>query len=152
MKWKGLTISLGLPLSALLAFSLLTFSIGSTAHAHNTIILQCLQYKNVPVTKAVQIKATELENGFYAEIYDIDGDGKPDVVTYSMSRIDGTHADMPTFYELDTDQNNVPDILFIDIKGDGECENIRLYDDYDKANYDGHKSPSEFSGHFLTGD
>jgi hypothetical protein len=77
---------------------------------------------------AKKIKEHTLENGLDAQIFDVNSDGKPDFVTYRFPFSGIT--DLPIFYEVDVDGDNIPDRLYIDILRDGSCDALLLYQDY----------------------
>lgn len=120
-----------------LMLALIALGYVSTVSAHLPInVLYCPAFQYVGVTKVPKLLTTTVSsNGLYAELYDVTGDNKVDIVTYSA--LDGgvvekhngepLHKDMPIFYELDEDGDQVADVLFIDSHGEQRCEDLVEY-------------------------
>lgn len=122
-------------LRSVLATVLLFCGIITTVDAHDTAITKCFK------VKPKKMKEYIVENGMVVETYDLNGDGKVDVATYSPPLPDGKHT-VPTFYEIDTDKDGDPDLLYIDVSGTMDCKKILLYMDYnDPANMN-HEAPN----------
>lgn len=107
----------------------LLFAAALAMPVHDTQILNCNQIK-----AATKLREVQLANGLLAEAYDVDGDGKQDVVT--LSSITGSnpagqgevpHEPFPIFYILDRDKDGQADTVMVDKNGDGFCESIVLY-------------------------
>jgi hypothetical protein len=105
------------------------------AHPENT--LYCKLAK-----QAVMVSEEVLPNGLYVERYDTNKDGKPDIVTLSTvtstkihaeknggDTVEVVHAEHPTFYLVDKDFDDVPDVVLIDKGAGGKCADIVLYHD-----------------------
>lgn len=118
----------------------LVVSLGvATAFAHPGEISRCntgIKAKSVKL-----ITDNTLRNGMYAEAYDTNGDGKPDVVAWSSVRghekkvrkgkeiIKVLHDAYPTFYLVDVDRDGYIDKIYVDLLGEGNCKDIVLYED-----------------------
>lgn len=96
---------------------------------------------NLVINKAQLISEEALANGLYAERYDTNNDGKFDIVTLSTilsAHREGdeavvlTHAEHPTFYMVDLDYDDFPDVLYVDKGKGGRCEDIVLYRDFNR--------------------
>lgn len=117
-----------------LCFALL---LSSQSFAHVELLKACGDLKSDK-----KLGEEILKNGLIAEAYDLSGDGKVDLVTYSVPK-HGQHDSFPLFYEFDSDGDGNPDVLYIDKLGTGSCEGFDLYDDYNKSQENGHKSPQD---------
>jgi hypothetical protein len=117
------------------------------AHAHITAkVLSCPAFKSIEHLTIPQhptpFRTKIAENGMVAEFYDVTGDGKVDIVTYSSpSGVfaqdgDPVHKREPVFYEIDEDGDQTADVLFIDIHGEQRCEDLIQYSEED-ANHGG---------------
>lgn len=110
------------------------------AEAHDTVIVACSNNKQVKLVNEIV-----LPNDLYAEFYDTNGDGKPDIQTLSAIHdkklVNGAvvieHAKFPTFYVVDLDGetdekgNQHAELIYID-KGNaglGVCSDVVLYMD-----------------------
>lgn len=124
---------------AVLLFGLLTYchTAPAVVFGHAYEIVACRG--NLVINKAQLISEEPLENGLYAERYDTNGDGKVDIIALSTiiaTRKDGedvvilTHAEHPTFYMVDLDYDDTPDVLYVDKGPGGRCEDIVLYRDF----------------------
>ena len=91
------------------------------------MLKQCHRY--VPTDTVVLIGAAILGNGLVAEYYDRNADGKADVISYSFKTKKG-HQPFPVYYEVDLDYDTFPDKRYIDVRGNGRCENIFELEDY----------------------
>jgi hypothetical protein len=77
------------------------------------------------------------ENGLFAELYDVNGDKKVDIVTYSaldggaveFQSFEPLHKDVPIFYEVDEDNDQTVDGIYIDSRGEQKCGDIIEYTD-----------------------
>lgn len=100
---------------------------------HDTQILNC----NEAVKRSVKIEEFTIQNGLLGEAYDVDGDGKPDIITLStIAETTPTggvgavpHTAYPLFYVIDNDRDGRFDVVLIDKDGQGFCESIVLYQD-----------------------
>jgi hypothetical protein len=120
-----------------LMLALIVLGFASMVSAHLPIeVLYCPAFQYVGATHIPKMLTTKVtENGLYAELYDVTGDNKVDIVTYSA--LDGgifdkdkgepLHKDMPIFYEVDDDGDQEADALYIDARGEQRCEDIILY-------------------------
>lgn len=130
--WRFLSIALAL------CFLLSPLSVSAQTSAQGLACVHPMKGTPQKLTEAT------LENGLDAVAFDLDGDKKPDAATYTPP---GGKA--PLFYEVDTDKDNEPDLLYIDTKWNGECDSIKLYRDY---NAPGHAhSPSEVPKTYMEG-
>lgn len=116
-----------------MCFSLL-LPLSSWAKPDGSTLLACPSLRVPLQSTTTKLIEKTLENGLDAKIYDTTGDGKPDVVTYSVPG-----ADLPLFYEVDEDRDNGPDKLYIDPERNGKCVSIKLYNDY---TIPGHNEPN----------
>ncbi len=98
------------------------------------------------VTLINRLDEKVMENGLVAEVWDLTSDGKIDAVTYS---IPGSH-EPPLFYELDVDSDNMPDLLYIDAVRNGQCDSIKVYNDYRKPGKH-HPTPQEMPQWLVDG-
>jgi hypothetical protein len=118
-----------------IGLALITLISVSTVYAHLPIeVLYCPAFQYVGATHVPKTLNTKVsDNGLFAELYDVTGDGKVDFVTYSAldgGVIEGSeplHKDIPIFYEVDEDGDQEADALFIDARGEQRCEDIILY-------------------------
>jgi hypothetical protein len=117
------------------------------AQAHvTTEVLSCPIFKSIKHLTIPQqptpLHTKIAENGMVAEFYDVTGDGKVDIVTYSSplggfaQDGDPVHKPEPVFYEIDENGDQTADVLFIDIHGEERCEDLLLYSEED-ANHGG---------------
>ncbi len=102
----------------LAATLLFTFPTLSSAHL-STELLYCPVFAEVGATHTPKfLKGTIIQNGLLGETYDVDNDGKPDIATYSSLEDYQTndtaalHKDIPIFYEVNLDDDMVPDALY----------------------------------------
>lgn len=114
----------------MILFSVALYVFAHVSHAHDTQILACGGYD-----KAVKLKEETLPNGLIVERYDTNGDGQPDVNTYSSITGQDTHQAYPTFYMLDTNYDGYPDLVLVDTTGEGLCDSIKLYVDLNKTTH-----------------
>jgi len=125
-----------------------TCVLSQEAAAHSAAITECRN--NIIYDEAVLLEET-LQSGYWAEHYDTNGDGKLDVMALShildmQTREDGVyykHDPNPVFWmvdrqEFDTTGDGLPDTVeydgdpdtvFIDINGEGNCDDIKFYQD-----------------------
>lgn len=108
------------------------------AVAHPWAITQCSD--NIIYEEAVFLESW-LDEGrvvYWAEAYDTNGDGIRDVVTLSHvvrldEKEDGTlhwyHDPRPVYWLVDRNYDNIPDEVYIDINGLGDCHDIKFYKD-----------------------
>jgi hypothetical protein len=116
---------------------------GAQAHMSATV-LSCPIFKSIKHLTIPQqptpFRTKIAENGMVAEFYDVTGDGKVDIVTYSSpSGVfaqdgDPVHKREPVFYEIDEDGDQTADVLFIDIHGEQRCEDLIKYSEEDANN------------------
>ena len=106
--------------------------------AHSRAITECSD--NIIYTEAVFVRDW-LDEGkvvYWAEAYDTNGDGVKNVVTLSHitslvmdptnSHVIGyKHNPNPLYWLVDLNYDNVPDKAYIDINGNGDCHDIKLY-------------------------
>jgi len=114
------------------------------ATAHDILLLKCGQNTSGEDVTITVLGVSVLPNGLVAEQYATDPNMKLNLITYTPSIGGGDdHKIYPLFYEVDHDGDGYPDKLYIDKKGDGTCEGIVLYEDYNTPGE--HTSPSEMS-------
>lgn len=109
-------------------------------HGHNDAIIKCTN--NILYKEAVLIKEGMAPNGMYSEEYDTNKDGYPDVTTLSallsvevdksLDSVIVKHKEHPIFWVVDVDYDAVDDFVYHDVHGDGNCEDIMLYEDLTK--------------------
>lgn len=96
----------------------------------------CEQFSVLHATHdPVRLKVANLPNGLVAELYDLNGDTKPDVASYSATHGivnqetgEYEHSAVPIFYEVDLENNdNQPDTIFYDPIGKGLCKDLTFY-------------------------
>lgn len=109
----------------------------SDAHLSNQI-LQCKIFQPLNPHGEPEIIDTRLaQNGLFSELYDINGDGRPDLALYSPTygvgernedgEVEVIHG-IPILYEIDFNpQDGAPDLIYIDITGEENCEHLVLY-------------------------
>lgn len=100
-------------------------------------ILQCKIFETLHPHGKPEIIDTRLsQNGLFSELYDINGDGQPDFALYSPSygivQQDGDDLEVihgvGILYEIDFNpQDGSPDLIYIDITGEQNCEGLVLY-------------------------
>lgn len=136
----------------------LVVSLGvSTAYAHPGEIVHC--NKGIKAKKVRQVYDKTLQNGLYAEAYDTNGDGKPDVIAWSTvygvekltkgkgkGGVKVLHAPFPTFYLVDIDFDGLVDKIYVDTHGEGNCSDIVLYEDLNKPGEHGGASHGTLVG------
>ena len=117
------------PVWVLVLQSMLFWSV-QPAFGHSDAIVQCKG--NIKYSKAEKIGLDAIieGTGLYAEHYDTNGDGKWDVIALSHTDL-GTkgHRTNPVFWLVDSDYDGIPDALYIDKQGLGNCKDIVLYED-----------------------
>ncbi len=110
--------------------------------------------RNLPVPHVVKLGELIQENGTLSEYFDRNDDGRMDIearsiVTAIRREDDGTitveHRDPPFQYVVDLDFDGAPDLVYHDIHGRGDCEDIHLYLDLRDPALKGqeHNTPSE---------
>lgn len=109
----------------------------SDAHLSNDII-QCKIFQPLNPHGEPEIIDTRLaQNGLFSELYDINGDGRPDMAMYSPTygigerqsdgEVEIIHG-IGILYEIDFNpQDGAPDLIYIDITGEQNCEGLVLY-------------------------
>lgn len=122
-----------------LVCSILLLLLARSASAHLPLeVLYCPAFAEVSITRIpVRLNTTVTENGLFAELYDVNGDKKVDVVTYSaldggaveFQSFEPLHKDIPIFYEVDEDNDQTADAIYIDSRGEQKCEDIVEYTD-----------------------
>lgn len=121
----------------LLALAAYCHTASAPAFGHSYEIVACRG--NLVIHKAQLISEEPMENGLYAERYDTNGDGTFDIIALSTINAvhrEGeevvvlSHAEHPTFYMVDLDYDDSPDVLYVDKGKGGRCEDIVLYRDF----------------------
>lgn len=128
-------------MNKLLIVSLILLMVGgmttlSQAHMSKTL-LTCPVFAGAEATKKPRLLVSKtLENGMFLEAYDVNGDGKVDIATYSAivggaeDQEEGPmHSAAPIFYEIDLDGDEEGDLLYIDPIGNQECSDLTIYSD-----------------------
>lgn len=99
-------------------------------------LLSCPIFSEIrPTHTPKRLKEMMAQQGLLAEIYDVTGDGRPDVGVYSATLggydLDGSvmHSSDAIFYELDIDGDEFPDVLYIDQYGLATCDALVFYHD-----------------------
>ena len=76
------------------------------------------------------------KRGMILRRYDLNGNGKIDLVTNTPT-IGGIEADVPLFYLRDFDEDDNPDIVYIDRQGKGLCKDFQAIEpDFKNATKD----------------
>lgn len=111
----------------------------SVSDAHlATEILHCTMFQPLHPHGTPEIIDTRLsQNGLFSELYDINGDGRPDLAvyspTYGMAERQGDEDlevihGVPILYEIDyAPQDGAPDLIYIDVTGEQNCQGLMLY-------------------------
>ena len=116
---------------ALTMLGIIGMCVANASHAHDDAILRC--DRNIKIDRAVKVDEQTLTNGLLAEHYDRNGDGLVDIHVYSA--ITGfmddngyvPHKAFPIFWHVDLDFNGKVDKVYVDIHGEGRCDDIVLY-------------------------
>src|SRR5574337_523674 len=111
------------------------FAYAGMSMAHITEeILQCSVFSSLqPIHTPKRTQETIAQQGMLGEVYDVTGDGIPDLATYSATMggydIDGTvlHSHEPLFYEIDENGDGRPDMIYVNPTGVQSCESILPY-------------------------
>lgn len=106
------------------------------AFAHSEAIVECSN--NIPYKSAVKTNEFKMQNGLLDEHYDTNNDGVADVHVLSSITSPGLddeglvpHRANPTFWAVDyPDYDGNVDQIYIDVRGEGNCDDIKLYQDY----------------------
>lgn len=112
----------------------------SDAHISKEI-LQCSIFQPLHPHGEPEIIDIRLsQNGLFSELYDINGDGRPDLALYSPSygiveqrglEDIGVIHGVGILYEIDFEpQDGAPDLIYIDVSGkanEGSCKDLVLY-------------------------
>jgi hypothetical protein len=120
-----------------------TLALGGISQAHlSNSLTQCGLFSPLkPHGSLDLVDAKLLQNGLLAELYDINGDGQPDIAMFSPTYgvVEKTQDDIEVIhgvgilYEIDfPPQDGRPDVIYIDIPGEQTCESLTLY--YDLSN------------------
>ena len=103
------------------------------AHMHEDL-LSCPIFNEIHPTHTPKlIKELMAEQGLVGELYDVTGDGRPDVSVYSPTLggydTNGSilHTEDAIFYELDIDGDESPDVIYIDQYGSSTCDALIFY-------------------------
>lgn len=108
----------------------------SRVHAHLPIeLLYCPVFEYIGATHTPKLIKTDIiENGLYAEAYDVTNSGGVDIVVYSAQdggifNINGEplHKDLPIFYEVHEGERREDHTIYIDTRGEGKCEDLVEY-------------------------
>jgi hypothetical protein len=112
---------------------------GQSPEAHvSPQILQCSIFAPLHPHGEPEIIDVRLsQNGLFSELYDINGDGRPDLALYSptygiveqkgLEDIEVIHG-IGILYEIDFEpQDGAPDLIYIDITGEQNCQGLTLY-------------------------
>jgi len=121
-----------------IVMSLCLLSSISIGNAHlGTEILQCAIFQPLePEGEPRAVDTSMSQNGLFAELYDVNSDGRPDLAVYSPTYgLVDRDDDGPKYlhgvgvlYEIDfPPQDGVPDLIYIDIKGLQKCSDVVLY-------------------------
>ena len=108
------------------------------AYAHDDAILECSN--NIVYKSVTKLNEFRMENGLLDEHFDSNHDNIPDVHVLSSikgpSDEDGLtpHDPNPIFWIVDKDFDGSDDAVYIDIHGEGKCDDIILYSDLTKPN------------------
>ena len=106
------------------------------ADAHEEAIIECTN--NIIYKYVRKMNETRLENGLLDEHYDSDADFVADIHVLSSIRgaadDDGLtpHDPNPVFWVVDKDFDGKEDAIYIDIHGEGKCDDIKLCKDLNK--------------------
>lgn len=132
--------------------SLLISSGSSTAHMSDTLV-QCSLFQPLKPHGAIElIDSRMMQNGLISELFDINGDGQPDLAQYSpvygivddatKDEVEVIHG-VGILYEIDfPPQDGAPDLIYIDVRGEQTCESLVLYYElYKNGNRDKEKTP-----------
>ena len=102
-------------------------------YAHDDAIVKCSN--NIVYKSVTKLNEFRMENGLVDEHYDSNSDGLPDIHVLSsirgVSDEDGLtpHDPNPVFWIVDLDFDGFEDKVYIDLHGEGQCGDIRLYRD-----------------------
>ena len=100
--------------------------------AHDFAILYCSN--NIKIEHVTKLDEETLQNGLLDEHYDRNGDRIADI--HALSSITGAmdlesglvpHREHPIFWQVDLDFNGLIDIIYVDIHGEGRCDDIKPY-------------------------
>ena len=92
-----------------------------------------------PVEIGTLVRTYEMENGLVFREYDLNSDGTADYATAHGKR-NGKETPHPVFYGLGhddvtdrTDRPFVANRVYVDTKGNGQCQDIQLYFDRNES-------------------
>jgi hypothetical protein len=134
--WRAVSY---LPPVWVLVLNSLLFVQVQPAFGHSDAIVNCDQNIKYSEAKKVDVDLVFASTGLYAEHYDTNGDGKFDVVAFSDVNLKTLeHKANPVFWMVDRNYDGTPDAVYIDVKGKGQCSDIKLYQDLNapQSNFD----------------
>ena len=113
-----------------LIMGIIAFSVVA-ARGHDGEIIHC--DRNLKIKAVKKLGERVNPNGTVSEAYDRNRDGQPDIEAIShIKSMDGKkviHDPHPFLYVVDLDFDGVPDAVYIDKSGIGNCDDIVLYKD-----------------------
>jgi len=127
-RWPLLLIIVGV-----VAVVLLNQCMVMPAYAHDDAILKCSN--NVDYKSVTKLNETLVMNGLLDEHYSSQGNDMVDI--HVLSNVTGPadkdgfipHQANPIFWSVDLDFDGVVDKVYIDVHGEGHCDDIILYQD-----------------------
>ena len=126
--WPIIVLTFGIIISFFLNKCAITPS-----YAHDNAILECSN--NIVYKSVTKLNEFRMENGLVDEHFDSNNDNIVDI--HVLSSIKGAtdeegltpHDPNPVFWIVDLDFDGFEDKVYVDLHGEGQCGDIRLYRD-----------------------